>query len=408
MNKHEWPIINTQEQTNSAETIDKRPETVRPEIDKDGEYQERNSRRTEIFNKILGQKLSFEGFKGIISNIISKRKERQETYLREVHQKSDEELEEEYEKRYKKIEDLDFEQTEAKQKLARRLASESAYYELNPDGDWRESEAEEAERRFIRGAMVKEYLNSLGLSEYELASEKSNLDVSKGELVAEYNDTPENAEEFTKENAKTIISNMFKINGNTEKTAELLEKMKAHLGINELTTIVEDIFDSHEGYSDNFNDNIFHDDWETPEGLPEDFRSKVEDIITEKEAVFERNQTWKEYYLVNNGLGTDNISKKDLAMDWDNVGVTNNLMCALIQDYGNLRLNAFENGSNEEVLEALDDAVIEEFTKKGDKEAGETVVKLAVLRFFTEKYQDMDDNDEKKDRVKEALIKAIQ
>lgn len=115
--------------------------------------------------------------------------------------------------------------------------------------------------------------------------------------------------------------------------------------------------------------------------------------------MFERHQKWDKYYLVNGDFSVDNLSQNSLPVDWKNVGVTNNFLSALIYDYGQLRLDAWQRGEHDFVA-ALDARIIEKFNEKiNDPEAGATVIHLAKLRSFTlaaSGHEEMDEEEKEK------------
>ena len=87
--------------------------------------------------------------------------------------------------------------------------------------------------------------------------------------------------------------------------------------------------------------------------------------------------------------------------------MTNNFLNALINDYGSLRLSAFERGQDEFVT-ALDEEMMNKFKDMGDEEAGRTVIRLATLRSFSDKASGLGEEEvEIKERLKNELLKAL-
>lgn len=374
---------------------------ITPEIERSGRYFSRKEKRHKFLGRILDEGLKPAELLKTVKKIIERRLAKQEV-LRETQRQSPAELEGEYKKKYARIKDGDYSSTEEGKELLARLAREAAYYELNPTGEWTETDGEVAEREFARGVVMQKALRSSGL--HALTVEDGNLDSDLAGLEVTYNKEPERLDSFDRAAGSKAVDNLFDLQTKVDRRA-VLEKMKEKFGCQEVIFILEDIYDSWEGYKDNTNSIL--DDWENADEFMPGFKKRANRLIDSARPVFERYQKWDEYYLVNNDLHTDNLDQNALPINWERVGVTNNMLNVLINDYGSLRLDAWEKGEDEFVA-GLDEEVMKRFRDMGDEKAGQTVIRLAKLRSFSLAASGAeDDDDERRTRLKGDLNKIF-
>jgi len=149
-----------------------------------------------------------------------------------------------------------------------------------------------------------------------------------------------------------------------------------------------------------------------------EMRSKVEELFERWRRVVEKYDEG-EWVLTHGDLSPNNmyIGDDDNArfLDWEWAGKTKNKLLAIVYDYGNLRARAF---NNPEFQEELDEAIIEEFKKNGDEEAGQAIVSLGIFRSsallagFFENYepakQELPEETERRELTEKCLTKAFE
>jgi len=112
----------------------------------------------------------------------------------------------------------------------------------------------------------------------------------------------------------------------------------------------------------------------------ENFKEKVDRLIEHWRQVLSAEDN-KGKYLMHGDLAPGNMYIYDNGevefVDWEWAGVANNKAIATIIDYGNCRARAW---NNPEYREALDNALIERYQRRGQENLGRAIVSLGILR----------------------------
>lgn len=370
------------------------------EIERNGKYFKRKEKRHAFLDKFESLK-SMELLKAI-KQIVARRLKKQEV-LREPHQVLMEQMSNEYNQKFELILDGDYTSTEERQKLYAQLVQQAAYYELNPKADWTETDGEVQEREFSRGVEMQKILRVNGLCEAEVVG--GNIDADMTDLEVAYKKKPKKLEKFNQAEAEKFVDFLFNLQTRVDRK-EVIEVMKEKFGCQETIFILEDYFDSWEGYKDNTN--AILENWDEADEFIENFKTKAEIVIAASKSTLDKYQQWDEAYLINGDCNLDNLSEGAMPINWSRVGVTNNFLNVLIYDYGQLRANALETGRSEFVT-FLDEIILNKFRELGDEAAGKMVIKLATLRSMSEVASGLDENsnDDYRERVKQELLKAL-
>lgn len=370
--------------------------TIVPEIERGAKYEKRKEKRRAFFEKFEGMK-PMELLKSL-KQIVVRRLKKQEV-MREQHQVSMEEMSNDYNRKFDLILDGDYTSTDERQNLYAQLRQQAAYYELNPNAKWTETDGEAQEREFVRGVEMQKILRASGLCEVVIDS------CNEVDLEVIYKKEPTKLEKFDQVEAEKFVGFLFELQDKVDRRA-VMQTMKDKFGCQEMIFILEDYFDSWEGYRDNTNGILG--DWNDADDFIDNFKAKAEAVIDASKTTLDKHQQWGETYLVNGDCNLDNLSTGAQPTNWSRVGVTNNFLNALIYDYGQLRANAFELGKPE-FVKALDEEIMKKFQELGDEEAGKTVIRLATLRSMSEVASGLDEDSDVdyREKIRQELLEVV-
>ncbi len=240
---------------NTSETIIEKPEKVEEDV----YFKIRQEKKQELTER-YSEKQDTEELKTIIETIIAVRMDLAFSWLPEDQQSEIEtQLKKEYQEKYSVLfSESEHDKTKTK-KLYSRLINQAIHYGTNDQEEYKEhgemqddlkweTEKEEKERHFLRDLLMNQLLSNTKLKGVEI--EKFNNDTESGPLFAQYKTITKQIETPNQSHAKKYIANLLTLQNEVE-VDEMCEKIREEFGSEDIIWLLEDCFDSFEGYQEN-------------------------------------------------------------------------------------------------------------------------------------------------------------